>query len=121
MRFVQPETVRLDLSDGDWIEVKKQLTWGEQQEFANCGLSPTVKGPQELQVDWAQVARRRLLIWLVDWSLVGPNGKLMPVTANSVNALDPETGDEIVEALDRHITALAEAKKATAGATSSGA
>jgi hypothetical protein len=118
VRFVQPETVRLDISDGEWIEIKKQLTWAEQQDFTNAGVDTKVSGP-EISVKWGDVALQRLLIWLVDWSLLDANGKNVPISRDSISALDTETGEEIVAAMNKYVAARAEEKKATAGKTSS--
>ena len=46
-RFVKPETVRLPLSDEDWIDVKRSLTYGEAKRaaakaFAAEGVSEVV-------------------------------------------------------------------------------
>ncbi len=71
-RFVSPETVRLELSDGDWIEVKRRLTYGESQRLASAGLT-SVKGerPQDAEVgiDLERYNLTKLEIWLTDWSL----------------------------------------------------
>jgi hypothetical protein len=31
--FVEPDTVRKELSDGQWIEIKTRLTYGEQKRL----------------------------------------------------------------------------------------
>ena len=38
-RFVTPDTARVELSDGDWIEIKERLTYGEQQRLAGGALT----------------------------------------------------------------------------------
>ena len=38
--FVSPETVTLELADGQWIEVKERLTYGEEQRLAGGALRP---------------------------------------------------------------------------------
>lgn len=115
-RFVAPESVRLELSEGDWIEVKARLTYGEQQRVTNAALGK-VSGKlssgitDEVTLDLAHYAVERMLVWLVDWSFIDPRGKVAPINRDTITALDPETVSEIERALDAHIEAQAEAAK----------
>src|SRR5690349_9037738 len=38
-RFVKPEVVRLQLSDGDWVEVKRRITAGEMRAIVRTALA----------------------------------------------------------------------------------
>ncbi len=97
-RFVTPATVRRELSDGDWIDIKERLTYGEQQTLANAGLTGTRFGGT-MQVDFARVPLVRIGMWVTDWSLVDENGKNVPVSQDAIAALDPETAHEILAEL----------------------
>lgn len=117
-RFVTPETVRLDLTDGDWIEVKRDLTFAEREQITAAAFSPSVAGP-EIGINWATAKIKRMLVWLVDWSFVDARGKSVAITQDSLGALDGETADEIEAAINGHVEARAAEKKAMAGKTSS--
>lgn len=110
-RVVQPETARLPLSDGDWIQVIQELNAGEYFDFitAMAGREPFAK----------------ILAYVVAWSLVGldgtpiPYGRDLPAEERRANirSLDKGTALEIVATIDRHEAAHAavlDAKKKTA-------
>jgi hypothetical protein len=106
-RFVTPETVRLPLSDGDWIEVKKRLTNGERRSLNTAALGksmPIGQDVAEVAVDFAELGTARALIYIVDWSFED-DGHRVPVSRAAYLALDEPTADEIDKALDIHITA----------------
>ena len=46
-RFIKPDTTRLQLSEGDWIEVKKILTYGEQQRLSGAALTTIKSDPSK--------------------------------------------------------------------------
>lgn len=111
-RFVTPDTVRIELSDGDWIEIKERLTYGEQQRLAGGALT-RVRGAGDnaaIDLDFERYTLLRMLTWLVDWSFVGANGKPVRVSMSSIAALDPDTAAEIDAAITAHIEALGAAK-----------
>jgi hypothetical protein len=125
MRFVTPEVVRIDLKDGpngekNWIEVKKELTVGEEKRFRSAGLTGMKPGAvSEISVDWGALAIGRLLAYLTDWSatkLVKGKPVAVPVTRDAIEALDQADFDEIDDAIQAHIKRQADEKKVTSGA-----
>ena len=119
-RFASGAAVRLELSDGDWVLVRAELSYGQQRRLATVGLTglPSVLAEQgqgrQLSVDWAEFEIERLATWILDWSLVDADGDHVLVSREAIEGLSPETAAEVNTALDRHIEAL-EAKKAPAG------
>lgn len=116
MRFVAPETVRIELPGGqDWIVVKKELTAGEERKFRSAGLmkvSHQGKDP-EIGVNWADMAFARVEAYLVDWSAQKPDGTRLPVSRTQIEALHTEDFEAIDAAVQAHIAASAEEKKVT--------
>lgn len=97
-RMVTPESVRLPLSEGDFITVKKELNAGE-------GLDLEAEPPpRTLPV---------ILAYLVGWSFVGTGNEPIPYSPMqslderraTLRNLDTATMDEIVEALAPHLRA----------------
>ena len=113
-RFVVPNTVRVELSEGDWIELKDRLTYGEQQRLASAALTRMSNaGAGEdagIDLDFEKHSLMRMQTWLVDWSFLGANGKPVSVTRAAIAALDPDTAAEIDAAITAHIEALEAAK-----------
>lgn len=116
-KFVTPSTVRIDLADDEWIEVKERLTYGEEQRLATAGLRGA-RGTgenMEVTVDWDRFNVARILTWVTDWSFRDERGKSVALTRQAVEALKPEAAREVLEALDAHVARIEELGKATPG------
>jgi hypothetical protein len=119
-RFASGAQVRLELSDGDWVAVRAELTYGQQRRLASAGLSgvPAALAEQgqgaPLAVDLAAYDLERLATWLLDWSFRDADGDPVTVSREAIESLHPDTAAEIQLALDAHIEALAGKKAAPA-------
>lgn len=109
-RFVQPKIVRLVLTDSQWIDVKRELSYGEQIEM--FAAMRKQYGPGTVPVlDTTAVGRARMGAYLLGWSFVDAEGTPVPVSPAAINNLDLETVREIATALEVHDEAIAEEKK----------
>lgn len=117
-RFVQPSVVRLPLSDGDYLDVKKELTAYEQRRIFSQ-LVTTMHAGEKTVLDPAKVGKTKILEYVVGWSLLGADGSPEPFSEAALDALDIETYREIEQAVDAHDVANEQArearKKKTAG------
>lgn len=122
-RFVQPESARVSLSDGDWVEFKKRLTVGEQREAFAClvgDISPTGWRRPDVKL----IGLEELRIYLVDWSFVDATGKRVPISRDALMSLDTDSYAELEAALAQHKDAMAaalEAEKNVQGSASASA
>lgn len=115
-RFADGGQVRLELSEGDWIAVRQELSYGQQRRLAASGLTGIDQAAAEgerLKVDLAAYDLERLALWVLDWSFRDADGDHVVVSREAIENLHPDTAAEINAALDRHIEAQA-AKKAPA-------
>src|SRR5258706_14780183 len=114
-RVVRPEYTRIEISEGDWIELKNELNVGEKYRLEAAGLKPPVmlNGRPFSPIDWATHDLERALIFLHKWSLRGgePEGDI-PLDFSGISTLDQESFQEINAAILVHTIAQAEAKKA---------
>lgn len=106
-RVVIPETKRIEISDGDWIVVRKRLTHGETQEAFKRRYLSGVDG--RLRVDPVQIGHAQILAYLVDWSLTNPDGTTIAIKGQgadiiegALNVFDDETVAEILAAIRQH-------------------
>ncbi len=111
-RVVAPEVVRLPLSDGDYLDVHKELNAGQYVEMLG-----------------ALVERKpfsKAVAYIISWSLMGLDGQPLPYDLDmpeemrraTFSALDKGTMREIAAVLDKHETAeeaALDAKKKTPG------
>jgi hypothetical protein len=68
-RGVTPDRVRLPLSDGDYVDVKRELNAGEYRKLLYSQFKDNPAG-DALTVDPAKVGIAKLLAYLLGWSLV---------------------------------------------------
>lgn len=122
MKFVMPETVRLDLADGQWIEVKKYLSAVEEKRFRSAGMRRMTprkgddqEATSEIEIDWAAMAFARVTTYLVDWSARKADGTKQPLTKDAIGQLDTESFEEIDNAIQAHIEKVADEKKSQSG------
>jgi len=95
-RVVVPEVVRLALSDGDYIDVKRDLNAGEYFD-----LLTAMAERQKFS---------KILAYVVGWSFVGPDDHPIPYTLDdpeqarrdTIGALDKATLRELIAAIDKH-------------------
>jgi hypothetical protein len=132
-RFVQGGTRQLDLSEGDWIRVKRRLTAGEQR--ASMARMYTVNDGQRV-FNYEMVGLSTILAYLVEWNITDPSGRIAPLTGPNgedpaviatatLDQLDPVSYDEILQAVKQHerdmIAERAAQKKTRRGAPISSA
>jgi len=106
LRFVQPEPVRLTLSDGDWVEVKKRLSVGEERAAFQqiVGEVNQATGWRRPNVEMVGIAE--MVAYIVDWSFRDANDKPVKVSVDAIKQLDPATFSEIEKALEVHVAAV---------------
>jgi hypothetical protein len=121
-RFVQPNTVRVDLTEGDWVELKEQISYAEAQRLYGAMVrtwpqsafgvgDPTGDDSKDVGIDMARFAILRQQTWLTDWSFRDDQDKPVPLTRAAIENLDTETASEIDAAITAHQAAV-QAKKA---------
>jgi hypothetical protein len=116
--FTKPEIVRLPLSGGQFIDVKKRLNHGEREGlFARW--SPLVTPGEPMRMDRREVRTAKVLAYLVGWSatLDGqpiPYGLEMPdaVRLDTLNSLDADAFSAIHDAIEGHEEAQARERAA---------
>jgi len=121
-RFVEPAIDRLPLSDGDYLDVKRELTTGEQRAMFVDMRRRFAPGETPM-LDPMQVGIARLLAYVVAWSLVDKDNRPVPVSAGAIDQLHPDEFNEMRVALDDHEqrqeTARSEEKKRRGTVTTS--
>ncbi len=113
-RFVQPEIVRLYLADqdgeADYIDVKKELTAGEQRHIFS-GIIKEMNLGEKTTLDPDQVGKTKLVEYLVGWSFLGTDGQPEPVSESAIDCLDPDTYKELIDLVDAHEASVIEARR----------
>ena len=106
--FVEPEVVRLTLTHGQWLDVKRELTYGELQEM--YARMQTQYGPGEApKLDPTKIGRARMVAYIVAWSFTDPQGRPVPMTPSALENLKGPVAGEIRDALEAHEDQVARA------------
>lgn len=112
LRLVNPEVSRIDLGDGEWIEVRRELTAGEQRRAMTRMIS-SVDMAGRMTPNMEQLGKTEVIAYLLDWSLRDANDKPVAVSEAAVDALSPESFKVIADAVESHIQSVeSDAKKA---------
>jgi hypothetical protein len=117
--FVVPDIVRLPLSGGEWVDVKKELNQGEQREmFASMGEhQPTTR------VAGTVITRQMIAAYVLGWSLTDADGRPVAFTVGALDGLKAWRFNELWDAVnahdDRARAAADDEKKTLAGTTPS--
>jgi hypothetical protein len=121
IRFVQPEIVRLELSEGDWLDVRRELSTGE----ARRAMARTIKSMRadgRIEPDLEMLGRAEIAAFIVDWSFVDANDKRVPFTDAALDNLTQDAYAEIETAVRAHMAAVEEERgKAKSGSSSKSA
>ena len=118
-RFVNPSITRLALSEGDWIEVRDELSVGEERKaMASAVSSVDMKGT--LTPNLENLGISETFAYLVDWSFTDANGKPVKLDESALRNLTTDAYKEIETALQAHVKSVKEAQgKATTDSASS--
>lgn len=107
--LVKPnETVRYDLTDDDWVVVKKFLDAGEELEVSGAGLSRMGTDGDEpsYKLDWKRLKLQRILAYLKEWSFVDFAGKPLRITIENLSRCSTATINELDAVIDKHRAAM---------------
>ena len=124
-RIRQPEIVRLEISEGDWIEVRKYLTAGEVRRMHARMMHALPDG--KMEIDRLLVRLAKTTAYLLDWSITDANDRPVIIRDQSdetvaaiLDMLDPDAFEEIWRAIDAHEDRVEAEKKLNTGAAGSG-
>lgn len=107
-RVVAPEEVRLSLSDGDYVDVKKELNAGEYRKFVYDQFKDS--DTNTVTIDHAKVGIAKLLAYILGWSFTGLNNQPLPYSPEqpeeirraTLDNLDQDSYLELVAAINAH-------------------
>lgn len=120
----RPETAKLNISQSDWLLVKKHLTAGEQRAvFARM----IRYGGDGASLDPILVGHSKVVGYLLDWSIQDADGKPVAiqgrpesVIAAALDALDSDSFAEILKAVEAHEKAMEQEREQEKNAQAGG-
>jgi len=103
--FVEAETDRLDLTDGNYLIVKRELNLEEERRVLNRQLKTMTLGTMP-ELDPEQVGLTQLFEYVVEWggpAFADKQGRTLPFSESAVSNLHPSKFKIISDALAAHI------------------
>ena len=95
----EDELDRIDLGDGEWVDIAKRMSYGMQQKlFAH--YVKLGKDMKAIDVDIESGNLTLLLVNIKAWNLKGKDGKVAPITKEVVARLDPVIANKVVEEIN---------------------
>jgi hypothetical protein len=112
--IVTPESKRLTLTHGRWLEVRQELNTGEHRKMVTDQYKETALG-NGLTLDLNRFGMSRVLAYVLGWSFVDREGQPLPFSESALNSCDFDiTWQDILTAVDAHhaqVEAELEARK----------
>ena len=113
-RYRKQEDMRLDLSGGDWLLVRKHLTAGEERDaHARVIKAGTFKAGEKPELDLEHLGIAQAVSYLIDWSITDADEKPIRIRdqsyafiAAALRNQTPESLREILEAIQAHDEAM---------------
>jgi hypothetical protein len=115
--FVEPAVVRVALAEGEWLDLKRELTVGESMAVQQR-LIKTVRTDGRVEPDLKEVWKANICAYIVGWSLTR-NGSPVPFSFDAVDNLSKSAWERISQVVTAHIDAGDAAMGKTTGSTSS--
>jgi hypothetical protein len=110
--LVQPNVVRLPLSNGHYLDVKRELNAGEvRRAFARTIKDGYVTGGEAARLDPEKIGITRPLEYLVGWSFCDPQGQPLPIAEGSLLGLQMPVFREVIAAIEAHDEATLAARE----------
>lgn len=103
--FVKPETVRLSLPEGQWIEIRKRLNVGESRKAVTSFVgkyNPDGSRTPNLET----LGMGNVLAYLLAWSLRDDDDRPVPVDLDSLKNLALDKYVLIETAIEEHVAAV---------------
>ena len=121
-RFAKPDTTKLDLGDGDWIEVRNELSVAEARELQDKSFEATQefgdsdeKVKPKISINWSVFSLHRARAYITKWNAMDEDGKPVSVSLDSLGALDEETMQRIEQVITDHIDSAVKKTKQVPG------
>lgn len=96
--FVTDEVDRIKIDKDHWVDIKRKMNYGEQQElvasYMKAGMQEGQKTPN-IDVNFEMGGITLLSINIKAWNLTDEKGNIAPITVDKIKALDPNIAGKI--------------------------
>src|SRR5580765_7905053 len=112
--YRRQEEMRLEISDGNWLLVRKYLTAGDERDaHEHIIKAGTMRPGEKPEIDLKHLGIAQVVSYLLDWSLTDVNDKPIVIRgqsydfiAGALRDMTPEGLREILQAIEAHDNAM---------------
>ena len=111
-RYLKDEDLRIPISRGDWLLVRKHLTAGDERDIQVHTVKSSIAG-EKPELDLGQLGYSQAAGYLLDWSITDADDKPVVIrdrpyaeVVAKLRAQTPESVAEILEAIQAHDAAM---------------
>lgn len=102
--FIYDEVDRIKLDGEDWIDVKRCMSYGDQQKLVASYMQlqtqlKTVTTEVAMDLETGNITL--LLLNIKAWSLKGQDGKIAPINEVTIKQLKTITANKIISAINK--------------------
>ena len=97
-RFVGSEVDRLELGDGDWVDIAQRMSYGMQQKLVAHYIKMSGINRPEIDMEGGNIIL--LLLNIKDWNLQ-LNGEKAIINKENIEQLDPVIANKIAEEINQ--------------------
>ena len=113
--FYENQKERIDLEDGEWVDIKHKLTIGDQDALGDklMNIELDTKGTREERrrlrqsgnfpgkVAFKPSTAAILEIAILDWSFTYEDGSKVPITSEMIRKMDPVLANRLEDEIDQ--------------------
>jgi hypothetical protein len=102
--FVTDEVDRIDLGEGDWVDIKRQMSYGDDQKLVASYMNVQARvraGEPDVDISLGTGNITLLALNIKDWNLKDESGQLMPIAETTIQRLNKSTATKLVEEINR--------------------
>jgi len=100
--FVTDETDRIELDEKYWVDIKRKMSYGDQQRLVASfmRLQNQVKKDPEVEIDLQMGNITLMLINIKKWNLDDADGKIVSINEKNINSLSIDTAEKILDEIN---------------------
>ena len=98
---------RVDLGDGLWVDIKRKLSYGDQQKllasYTKIDKFSDAEKVNDIKINFEEGNLAMLLIYIVDWNFPDRDGSIAVINKANISMLDPEIAKTIMEEVNKQL------------------
>ena len=92
LKAIEIDTLTLPSAPEYWVKIKRRATYGDQVAAQSAMLKVDTASAALSDIEWGSYIRSLTAAMVVEWNLTDEQDRALPITAESIDRLEPEDG-----------------------------